>query len=137
MRVARRTALAVSLSGLALLAGPAATAPAHAQTPPSTFAVEFRAGPNWDASQPANAQRFFAEHSANLATLRADGRILVGGRYGEVGLLVLKADSLEQARSLVERDASVKHGVFAAQVHPWSTFMSGCLEKPAPVPGRQ
>ena len=93
-----------------------------------TFAVEFRTGPGWDKSKPPGEQKHFADHSANLRKLRQEGKIVVGGRYGEVGLVLLRAASEEEARTLLATDPSLSAGIFVAQVHPWSTFMAGTLE---------
>jgi uncharacterized protein YciI len=102
-------------------------APAKAQAPAEpVFAVTFRTGPGWDAAKPPGEQLHFADHSRNLRQLRADGRILIGGRFGDVGLVLLRAKSGEEARALVERDPSIQAGVFKAEIHPWSPFMGGC-----------
>jgi uncharacterized protein YciI len=93
-----------------------------------TFAVTFRTGPAWDKAKPPNEQRHFADHSANLRKLREDGRILLGGRFGEVGLILLRATSDEDARRLIAADPTVAAGVFVADVQPWSTFMAGAVE---------
>jgi uncharacterized protein YciI len=52
----------------------------------------------------------------------------VGGRFSELGLLLVRAASREEAQSWVDRDPAVAAGVFMAEVHPWSTFAAGCLE---------
>jgi uncharacterized protein YciI len=103
--------------------------PAPAGAPPlRTFAVEFRTGPGWDKAKPPAEQKHFADHSANLRKLRGDGRIVLGGRYGEVGLVLLRARSEEEARALVQADPSVAAGVFVASIAPFSAFMSGSIE---------
>jgi len=90
------------------------------------FAVTFRTGPGWDAAKPPGEQLHFADHSRNLRQLRADGQILLGGRFGEVGLVLLRAKSEEEARGLVERDLAIQAGTFEAEIHRWSPFMAGC-----------
>lgn len=95
---------------------------------PRLFAVVFRTGPAWDASQPPGRQRHFQEHSANIARLRAEGRAVLGGRFADMGLLLVRADSEAEARSLLAADASLAAGTFTADVHPWTTFAAGCLE---------
>jgi uncharacterized protein YciI len=103
--------------------------PAPAGTPPvRTFAVEFRTGPGWDKAKPPNQQKHFSDHSANLRKLRQEGRIVLGGRYGEVGLVLLRATSEEDARALIGADPSIAAGVFVVAVSPWSTFMGGSVE---------
>jgi uncharacterized protein YciI len=97
--------------------------------PLRTFAVEIRTGPAWDKEKPPSEQKHFADHSAHLRKLRQEGRIVLGGRYGEVGLVLLRAASEEDARALVGADPSMTAGVFTAAIHPWSTFMAGSVER--------
>jgi len=116
-----------------LLALTCAVAQASAPAPPSkapaneTFAATFRTGPAWDAAKAPPDQPHFAAHSQNLRALRAEGRLLLGGRYGALCLVVLRAASLDEARALVERDPSVKAGTFAVDVQPFYPFMPGCV----------
>jgi uncharacterized protein YciI len=108
----------------------AAAAPVQEPTAPPArvFAVVFRAGPAWDAAKPPGEQVGFKDHSANIARLKAEGRLLIGGRFSDAGLLLVRAASREEAQSLLDRDPTVASGVFKAEVHPWSTFAAGCLE---------
>jgi uncharacterized protein YciI len=123
-----------------LLATLACASLAQASAPPApkapvndTFAVTFRTGPAWDEAKAPQDQPHFAEHSQNLRALRSEGRLLLGARYGEVGLVVLRAASAADARALVDRDPSVKAGTFAVTVEPFYAFMPGCvgMEPPA------
>jgi uncharacterized protein YciI len=107
---------------------PAAEAPGH-----DTFAATFRTGPSWDPAKAPQDQPHFASHSQNLRALRAEGRLLLGGRYGALGLVVLRAASVDEARSLVERDPAVKAGTFAVEVEPFRAFMPGCVGEQRPV----
>jgi uncharacterized protein YciI len=92
-----------------------------------TFAVEFRTGPGWDKAKPPGEQKHFADHSANLRKLRQEGRIVLGARYGEVGLVLLRAADEAEARALLAADPSLAAGVFTAQIHPFSAFMGGTV----------
>lgn len=112
----------------ALAAPQAAPAPAPAG---DVFALVFRTGPAWDKSKPPNEQPFFADHSTNLRELRAEGRLLIGGRFSDLGLVLVRAASAEEARALVDRDPSVKNGTFQAEVHPFQAFMPGCVGRDA------
>lgn len=99
------------------------------------FAVVFRIGPAWDKTLPPPQQKHFKDHSQNLARLRSEGRMKLGGRFGEWGLVLIEAQDEAEARAQVDRDASVAAGVFSAEVHAWSTFAPGCVERaPAPSP---
>ncbi len=115
---------------------PASTAVQDAPTAlppaPRLFALVFRTGPAWDPAKPPGEQAHFAEHSKNLRDLRAEGRLLLGGRFSDQGLVLVQAASIEEARGLVERDPSVKNGTFRAEVHPFSAFMPGCVGAGAP-----
>jgi hypothetical protein len=117
------------------LAGPSLRAQ---QTPPPAappeqkplFAVLFRTGLKWDAAKPPGEQAYFREHSENLRALREEGRIAIGGRYADVGLILVTAPSEEEARGLFERDASVKNGTFVFEIHAFRPFFAGCVGKP-------
>jgi uncharacterized protein YciI len=135
----RKTVWGVFLLAVGFTAGrlPLAALAAQPSPPavlPSVFAVTFRTGPAWDANRPPPEQPHFAGHSRNLRALREEGRLLVGGRYGDAGLVLMTAASLDEARGLVTRDPAVGAGTFKADVQPWSTFMPGCVGTPAPLP---
>jgi len=96
---------------------------AAAQTPPSPlFVIHFETGPSWNKSQAPADQPSFREHSVNLNRLRKDGVIAVGARYGDVGMIVLKARSLDAARAIVEADPGVRSGIFTYRIAPLSVF---------------
>jgi uncharacterized protein YciI len=92
-----------------------------------TFALVFRTGPSWDKAKAPGAQAHFADHSANIRKLREEGRLLVGGRFSDQGLLIVEAQDEAEARTFVDRDPSVRAGTFMAEVHAWSTFAEGCV----------
>ena len=97
-------------------------------TPPAAaealkpYAVEFRTGPAWDSQRPAHEQAHFREHGANLQALRASGRLAMGARYGDVGLIVLRAADTDAVRELLDRDPAVQAGVFVYTVQPMNIF---------------
>ena len=103
--------------------------PAAVPAPARTFALVFRAGPAWDKAKSPGQQLHFADHSANIRRLREEGRLQLGGRFSDVGLLLVKAADEAEARSLVDRDPSVKAGVFTAEAHPFATFAEGCVSR--------
>jgi uncharacterized protein YciI len=113
---------------LALASGQDAPSAAVATpAPPRFFAVEFRTGPKWDASKSPNAQAHFQDHTQNLQRLRQEGRVLLGGRYTDRGLLILAGASEEDVRGLFTADPSVANGVFVFDVWEFRPFYPGCV----------
>jgi uncharacterized protein YciI len=89
------------------------------------YLVQFTVGPRWDASLPPDEQAGFKEHSANLNRLRGEGVITFGARHDEVGMIILKAASLDAARESMTADPGVSAGLFNVRVaelkvfYPW------------------
>ena len=126
LRVA--TVLMLAISIVPLRAQQPAPSPAPPAAPP-LFVVLFRTGPKWDAAKPLNEQAFMREHSENLRSLRSEGKIPMGGRFADVGLILVSAASEAEARAAFERDPSVKNGTFVFEVHPFRPFYTGCIGK--------
>lgn len=95
----------------------------------STFAVRFQPGTAWDKSKASGDQIGFKSHSANLQRLRAEGRIVLGGRFADLGLIVVTAPDLAAARELFAGDETVAAKVFTIQIDPWSTIFDGCTQR--------
>jgi uncharacterized protein YciI len=128
------TAACLALSG-AVVAQPvtpaAAPEPAAAAANASLlFAVEIKTGPAWDAAKPPQDQAHFREHSANLRRLREQGALLMGARYADKGLVVLRAASESEAHALLKDDPSFQAGVFKYELHEFRVFYSGTLAAP-------
>ncbi|MGL6290003.1 MAG: YciI family protein [Silanimonas sp.] len=121
--------IAAVAASAAMPRAPAATeATSGAATPAGAlFAVEFTVGPGWDAAKPPGEQAHFAAHSANLRALRDAGQLVLGARYGDTGLVVLRAADEAEARSWIERDPAVEHGTFAFALNRFSPFYGGCV----------
>jgi uncharacterized protein YciI len=142
----RRTALrhfvALAFAALALASLPTAraqpdagsgSAAAEARPEPAEprlFAIEITVGPGWDASKPPNAQAYFAEHSANLRRLRESGQLVMGARYSDKGLIVVRADSPDEVHAMMAQDPSIEAGTFRYEVHPFAVFYPGSIEAP-------
>jgi uncharacterized protein YciI len=109
---------------------PASTPTAAATAATGLFAIEIRVGPAWDVNKAPGEQAFFREHSANLRRLRDAGILVFGARYGEVGLVVLRATSLEDARAMMDADPAMRAGVFAYEAHAFNVFYPGMVEAP-------
>jgi len=114
-------ALLAFVSTVAFAQTEAPKAPAAAKL----FAIEITTGPNWDAAKPPPQQAFFREHSAHLKKLRDEGRIKMGARYAEKGLVVIEAADEAEARSLVEADPSMKAGTFKFTLAEMRVFYPG------------
>ena len=98
-------------------------ATAAAQTSP-LFVVHFETGPSWNKSLAPSDQPSFREHSANLNRLRKEGAIVFGARYGDLGMIFLKADTLDAAKALIDADPGVQSGIFAYRIAPLQSFLS-------------
>ena len=126
------------------LACAAAASPSPKPSPspsPATiglYAVVVRTGPSWDPAKAPPAQLHFKEHSANIRRLGAEGKLALGGRFGDMGMLIVRAGSEAEARALFDPDPSIAAGTFRLEVHEWRTFAPGCVgtataATPAPV----
>ena len=95
----------------------------------TVYAVTIRTGPAWDQSKPSNEQIHFRTHSQNLFKLKQEGRIVLGGRYGDVGLFLVRAANEAEARGLFAADSSLTRGVFRAEFQVWRTIFDGAVTR--------
>jgi uncharacterized protein YciI len=108
---------------LAVLALVVAAGTTAAQPPPaSLFVVHFETGPSWNKSLAPSDQPGFREHSANLNRLRKEGTIVFGARYGDLGMIFLKAEALDAAQALIEADPGVQSGIVSYRIAPLRVF---------------
>src|SRR5688572_13125398 len=119
---------------IALALATVACASQEAAPPPTAklYAVAVRTGASWDQSKPPASQAHFKEHSANIRRLGTEGKLALGGRFGDTGLLLVRAESETAARALFDADPSIAAGTFRVDVHEWRTFAPGCVEAPSP-----
>lgn len=117
-------AIAAALSGATRAAGTPTAWPAR-QDADSLFALTFAVGPGWDTTKPPGAQAGFREHSQNLARLRREGRILAGGRFGALGLMLVRARDSAEVRAQLAGDSTLTRGVFTAAIDVWRTIYDG------------
>jgi hypothetical protein len=104
---------------------PPAPATPSALPAPRLYAVRLSTGPAWDAAKSPNDQMGMKEHSANIARLRREGTLVLGARFGELGLLVLRVPDEAAARKQLEPDPTVASGVFKVQIDVFSPFAHG------------
>ena len=112
-----------------VMTAPAAHRARAASQPERLFAVRFQPGTGWDPSRTPGEQTGFAAHSANLQRLAREGAIVLGGRFGELGLIVVRARDAEAARALFADDPSTAAKVFDMRIDPWATIFDGCVKR--------
>ncbi len=123
----------VSLAGFVPVHAQTAALPA-ANPAGQLFAVEIKTGPAWDASKPPQDQAHFREHSAHLRQLREQGMLVMGARYADKGLVILRAASQAEARSLMQADPSMQAQVFSFELHEFRVFYGGSVAVPPRAP---
>jgi ketosteroid isomerase-like protein len=93
--------------------------------PPKLYAVRLTTGPAWDAAKPPNEQAGMREHSANIARMRREGLVVLGARFGELGLIVLRVPDEAAVQAQFAPDPTVAAGVFRLQVDAFAPFAHG------------
>jgi uncharacterized protein YciI len=86
------------------------------------FIIHFETGPQWNESLQPQEQTQFREHSTNLNRLRKEKVIVFGARYSDLGLIIVTAESLSVARSIIEKDPGVQSGIFDFRIEPLNVF---------------
>jgi hypothetical protein len=115
----------LTASGLLAQAGAAAE---------KLFAVQFTTGPGWDAAKPFNDQKHIKEHSANLSRMWSEGGIVMGGRHGDIGHIVMRATDEAALRVQLAQDPSIAAGTFNAKVEEYRPFFGGQIRGHADTP---
>ncbi|MEM7485910.1 MAG: hypothetical protein AAF348_11945 [Bacteroidota bacterium] len=92
------------------------------------FVALYTLGDSWDMEKQPEEQSYFKEHSAFLSKLRKEKKILIGARYSDTGMLVLKAKDLEAIKELLHQDIAIQNKLFNLIIHPFSPFYKGCIE---------
>lgn len=95
---------------------------------PELFVALYTTGLSWDIEKPPNEQAHFKEHSSFLNRLRKANIIVLGARYSDTGMIVVKAQNLEAAMQLLQSDIAVQQKLFDVEIHPFKPFYQGCLE---------
>lgn len=102
-----------------------AQTPAAPATPPKLFAVRLTKGLAWDEAKTPNDQAGMREHSANIARMRREGVLVLGARFGELGLLVLRVPDEAAVQAQLAADPAIASGLFKVQVDVFSPFAHG------------
>lgn len=116
---------ALALPILATEAQEAKAPEAKAELP--LFIVHFTTGPAWVEGKPFGEQLHARDHSANLQRLRGLGTILIGARYAETGMVILRSESEESARAEIDQDPAVHAGIFKYTLAELRPFYNGCV----------
>lgn len=114
----KRTLLLAALSSFTLMAQ---SKPEYEMT---RYVVGFfHKGPNWTAGETAETRRLQEGHLANFQKLADAGKLVVAGPFGDNGemrgMLIFKLESVEEARTLMEADPTLKAGRLTLDLHPW------------------
>ena len=99
----------------------------YAQENEKLFAMIYSKGKGWNENIATSEQAYFKAHSLHLQNLRKQGKILVGGRYADLGFMILKAEDAKEAESITKQDSSVVSGTFKVELFEFHTFYTGCV----------
>lgn len=108
---------------LAMAAAAVIATSAMAQTTPaSLFVFIYRQGPSWKADTPMREQPSMGAHGAYMKRLFDEGRSFAAGPLTDTlgGIVIIRAASLDEAKSLLAQDPGVASGMFVAEAHAWS-----------------
>ena len=140
MQLVRKLLAIIISSSLAFVVAaqtvPQSTSPA---TEPNAtmrlFIVHFTTGAGWDTTKPPNEQVGMKEHSANLARLRAEGKLLAGARYkdsqDDKGMIVVRAASREAVDAELAGDPMVVARRFIVDIAEFKPFYEGYIPRAA------
>jgi uncharacterized protein YciI len=80
-------------------------------------------GPKWAATAEQARNPILKEHFANVMSMLDSGKAVIAGPMGDdaavAGIFILRAQSAEEAKALVDADPAVKAGLFSSEMHPW------------------
>ena len=90
-------------------------------------------GPKWSPEETPERAELQKQHLAYMDGMYKKGRLLIAGPLTDDGtirgLVVYKAASIEEARSLAEGDPAVKAGRLKIEMHPWMV-QKGIIREP-------
>jgi uncharacterized protein YciI len=80
-------------------------------------------GPKWAATSNEERGRIFQQHLENTISMYESGKMVIAGPFAEdsnlVGIFVVRAASMDEARTWVDADPAVKAGLLTPEMHPW------------------
>jgi uncharacterized protein len=128
------------LLGIGLLFAAGAGASAAAAEMETVYLCFLKKGPEWTPQVTQELQELQKQHLAHLTRHYKLGHFLIAGPivsqgHDLRGIVVIRAQSLEQAREWASEDPMVKIGRLAVEVHPWMVE-KGIIKDP-PVEGAE
>ena len=100
----------------------------QAKSDAQRFIVLYTIGESWDTTKTASGQLHFKEHSAHLARLRAAGTIELGARFGDTGMIIVRAKNKDEAHAIVSDDEAIRNRLFKTEIFSFHAFYTGCIE---------
>jgi uncharacterized protein YciI len=80
-------------------------------------------GPKWTGTEAPETRKTLHQHLINVLALLDSGKAVIAGPIGDdsdlAGIFILRASSVEEAKTWVDADPAVKAGLFVAEMHPW------------------
>lgn len=80
-------------------------------------------GPKWTGTDVPETRKILHQHLINVLALLDSGKAVVAGPFGDdsdlAGIFILRASSVDEAKTWVDADPAVKAGLFVAEMHPW------------------
>lgn len=92
------------------------------------FAAVFSTGSAWDTTKTFAQQKHAKLHSQNLKRLRDEGKLTIGGRFGEFGFILVKANDEAETRSFFASDSTVIEKIFNLKISQFNPFYKGSIE---------
>ncbi|MCD6065947.1 MAG: hypothetical protein K0S33_773 [Bacteroidetes bacterium] len=89
----------------------------------SYFVVLYTISAGWDTTKQFHEQVFAAEHSDYLSKLRKEKTIVMGARYSDTGMIIIKAKNETEAREITGKDPAIQNNLFKTQVFFLNRFM--------------
>ena len=93
------------------------------------FIVIYTPGENWNNSKQPQDQDYFNFHSKRLQNYRKEGKILLGARYSNKGMIIMPAETEDEIKKIVFADSAVLAKTFNAEVFPYNVFYDGCIKR--------
>ena len=84
-----------------------------------SYVIMFRPADKYGGPE---TEKIISEHFNYLKSLLEDGKLTMAGRFSEVliGLVMIEAESRNEASDIMKNDPAVMAGVFHAELYPWN-----------------